>query len=344
MDRKVIFAVAGSGKTTLLVERLDEIRRFLVVTYTDKNTDNIKNRVLKKFGYHPKNITVLTYFEFLMAICYRPLLSDKVKARYILWNMPDQSTLKYPRSNQAFYMNAQHDLYHNRIARLCMYVKDEISERIAKYFDCFYYDEVQDLNGHDLDLMYSIIPHTIEALFVGDFFQHTYSTSLDGKLHKNLYENYVKYKKCWSDAGYNIDEKTLSNSYRCSKTVCDFVRDKIGIEIYSHDNRLSEIREIKTEQDADAIITDGLIPKLFYQEAHKYMCFAMNWGESKGLDDFNDVCIILNKSTLNAFYANELHKMAESTRNKLYVACTRAKRNLYFVPHYFLEKYRRDKH
>ena len=69
MDRKLILSVAGSGKTKLLIDQLDERRRFLVVTYTDKNTDNISRRILRKFGYHPKNITVYTYFEFLMAVC-----------------------------------------------------------------------------------------------------------------------------------------------------------------------------------------------------------------------------------------------------------------------------------
>lgn len=58
MDRKLILSVAGSGKTKLLIDRLDEERRFLIVTYTDKNSDNIKRRTLRKFGYIPKNVTI----------------------------------------------------------------------------------------------------------------------------------------------------------------------------------------------------------------------------------------------------------------------------------------------
>lgn len=78
----------------------------------------------------------------------------------------------------------------------------------------------------------------------------------------------------------------------------------------------------------------------FYQEKHKYKCYSENWGLSKGIDDFNDVCIILNKTTLKAFKSNKLIELAPSTRNKLYVACTRAKGNIYFMPHTFIDKYK----
>lgn len=44
----------------------------------------------------------------------------------------------------------------------------------------FMFDEVQDLGGHDFDLIRMIIPQNKDCLFVGDFFQHTFETSLDG--------------------------------------------------------------------------------------------------------------------------------------------------------------------
>ena len=342
MDRKLILSVAGSGKTSLLIDRLDENRRFLVVTYTDKNTDNIKRRTLRKFGYIPKNITIYTYFEFLMAVCYRPFFSDRVKAKGICWKMPDSATLTYNRSSRAFYLNKQKYLYYNRIALICSKQTERIKKRTAKYYDCIYYDEAQDLNGHDLNLMLEIIPDSIESLFVGDYFQHTFSTSTDGNTNHGLYENFTKYKNKWRKAGFVIDETTLSDSHRCSISTCRFVKDKVGIEIHSATNAITEIKEICTEAEAEDIIRDNSIPKLFFQKAHTYMCRSLNWGESKGLDDFDDICIVLNKTTLNAYQSNQLHKLPSTTKNKLYVACTRAKRNLYFVSHAYLEKYKRE--
>lgn len=341
MDRKLILSVAGSGKTRLLIDKLDLERRFLVVTYTTTNRDNINRRILKRFGYHPKNIVVYTYFEFLMAVCYRPFLADKVKAKGISWNTPDPKTLRYKRDNLAFYLNSRHCLYSNRIARLCENHADDIASRIAKYYDCFYYDEAQDLDGHDFNLIRKIIPDCIETLIVGDFFQHTYSTSNDGNTNKGLYNDLIKYKRLWIEAGYEIDETTRLHSHRCSASICRYVRDTIGIDIYPEKNNLSEICRIDSHEDADTIICNNLIPKLFYQDAHKYGCYSLNWGESKGLDDFDDVAIVLNKTTLQAFDAGVLHTLALSTRNKFYVACTRARCNIYFIPFQFLEKYKR---
>ncbi len=66
MDRRLILAVAGSGKTTYLINSLDLDRRFLIVTYTDNNLSHIRRSVINRFGYVPKNITLLSYFQFLI--------------------------------------------------------------------------------------------------------------------------------------------------------------------------------------------------------------------------------------------------------------------------------------
>lgn len=342
MDRKLILSVAGSGKTQLLIDHLDRDRRFLIVTYTNKNIDNLKRRIRRRFGCLPKNITIYTYFEFLVAVCYRPFFSDRVKAKGICWNLPNPESLKYSRGNPAFYINSCRYLYHNRIALICGRQSGEIRNRIAKYYDCFFYDEAQDLDGHDFNLILKIIPENINALFVGDFFQHTFSTSNDGNINKGLYEKLSKYKKRWEDAGFEIDETTLINSHRCSSSICQFVRDKMGIDIYSANNNISEIREVETKEEADILIKNDLVPKLFFREACKYSCYSINWGDSKGLDDFEDVCVVLNGNTLNALHSDNLKNLAHTTKNKLYVACTRARRNIYFISLSFLEKYKKE--
>ena len=77
MDKSVILAVAGSGKTSRLVASLDEDQRFLVVTYTESNHDDIRRKIIQRFGYFPANITLYTYFGFLHGFCYRPFLRSK---------------------------------------------------------------------------------------------------------------------------------------------------------------------------------------------------------------------------------------------------------------------------
>ena len=341
MDRRLILSVAGSGKTSFLINTLDLEKRFLIVTYTDNNVANIRGRIIDKFSYIPQNITILSYFQFLIQICYRPFLKDKVKAKGITWRMPDPKTLRLKRTNPLFYLTKGKYLYYNRIAKLCqMSCAVLIKERIEKFYDYFMFDEVQDLGGHDFNLVQAIIPTAIDSLFVGDFYQHTFDTSNDGNVNSGLYTDYINYKKHWVMVKIKIDEITLSNSYRCSPTICQFVSSQLNIEIASHCQENTNICFIDNQVDADILFHDNTKVKLFYQEAYKYPCFAENWGKSKGLDNFQDVCIVLNKTILKEYNSNTLNKLKPSVRNKLYVACTRAKKSIYFIPHTFYDRYK----
>ena len=154
-------------------------------------------------------------------------------------------------------------------------------------------DEIQDLGGHDFNLIQAITPTTIDCLFVGDFYQHTFDTSNDRNINKGLYNDYNKYKKKWSAIGVTIDETTLSNSYRCSPTTCQLVTQQLHIQISSHWQDNTKIILIDNQDDADTLFVDNEKVKLFYREANKYSCYAENWGKSKGLDKFQDVCIVL---------------------------------------------------
>ncbi len=99
-----MLAVAGSGKTTYLINKLNLEQRFLIVTYTDNNLANIRQRIINTFGHVPQNITLMSYFQFFIRVCYRPFLKDKVRAKGITWDMPNQKTLKLKRNNPLFYL------------------------------------------------------------------------------------------------------------------------------------------------------------------------------------------------------------------------------------------------
>lgn len=340
MDKRIILSVAGSGKTSYLINRLDKKRRFLVVTYTINNAGHIKSCIIRKFGCVPKNITVYTYFEFLMAVCYRPFWADKIGAKGIEWRMPNPETLRYKRTSKAFYISPQGHLYHNRIAYLCDKNAEKIARRIEKYYDCFYYDEVQDLGGHDFNLFFRLVQSNVEVLVVGDFFQHTFFTSQDGNTNSTLYDDVERYKERWKASGLQVDTTTLIKSHRCSPTITNFVRENLGIDIFSHLEEQSSIVFVSDPTLVEQLVADNSIPKLFYSDARKYGCYSINWGDSKGLDDFVDVCIILNPTSLKLYEKGQLKKMAPLSKNKFYVACTRARRNLYLIPQQLIAPYR----
>jgi hypothetical protein len=132
--------------------------------------------------------------------------------------------------------------------------------------------------------------------------------------------------------GITPDNNSLSKSYRCSPTVCQFITDNLGINIESHRKCATVIELIKDKLRATEIFNDTSIIKLFYKEHYKFKCFSRNWGDSKGEDKYFDVCIVLNKTTMDCFQKGKLNELKPSTKNKLYVALSRTKNNLYLFP------------
>ncbi|MBA4406573.1 DNA helicase UvrD [bacterium] len=337
MDKRVILAVAGSGKTTYLINQLDDKQRTLVVTYTNNNYFNIRNKILKKYGQIPPNIKVFTYYTFLYSFCYRPLLSNKCKARGINFNPPPSLFLK----NDARYIDSKRRLYSNRITKYFeeKNVLAEINKRIERYFDNIFVDEIQDFAGHDFNFIENISGTSLKLLFVGDFYQHTYDTGRDGKTNQSLHKDYKKYQSRLRNMGLDVDLTTLNKSYRCSPTVCKFISDKIGIGIESHRNDETNIIFISDQVEAQNILCSKGVVKLFYREHYKHSCYSRNWGDCKGEDHYNDVCVALYKKCFPN-YPDKLGELSPSVKNKLYVACSRARNNLFFISEELLKNTR----
>lgn len=341
MGKCLILAVAGSGKTTYLIRSLNLEQRFLLVTYTRNNYEHLKRSVIKKFGYFPDNIKVLKYFKFVYSFCYKPFCGLDKRAQGISFDRPPEQTRFRP-GTDAFYRTKGGRLYHNRIAHYCgVHCIEGIKSRLDKYYDFLLIDEVQDFAGHDFNLLLSIMPEKCNTICVGDFYQHTYDTSLDGNVNKSLYRSLAPYKKEWQRAGVNIDTQSLSKTRRCSPEICKFV-ESLGIAIQSTGEAEGSVFVLDTEQKVDGIVRNDRIPKLFLEKSSSYRCAGMNWGASKGIDAFMDVCVVLNQTTQSLFQKGKIGELNPRTKNKLYVACTRAHRHLYIVSYRLLEKYKKS--
>lgn len=342
MDKNIILAVAGSGKTTLIVDELNLNKRFLIITYTINNNNNLKESIIKKFGYFPENIDLQTYYNFLYSFCFRPFLAYKIRPTGIYFENPPDWTNRLPRNSLKYYLSSDGRLYHNRIAKMLnVYnVDNDVVLRLEKYYDCLMIDEVQDFAGHDFNLLKTIATANIEMKFVGDFYQHTFDTSRDGNTNINLHTNYDNFKKEFVQMGVDINDKYLNKSYRCSPSVCDFIKGSLGIEISSHKTEDSVVYFIEKIKIIDEIYNNYNIVKLFYKESYKYNCYAANWGDSKGQNCYNDVCVVLNKTTTDYYKKDKLFKLNPVSKNKFYVACSRARENLYLIPEELIKQYK----
>lgn len=333
MDKKLILAVAGSGKTSYILDQLNLDRRYLVITYTISNTKNIRNRITNRFGYFPSNISLYSYYPFLYSLCFKPFLAYKSKATGIHWDKPPDWTRGLHVDSKKRYFTNKNKLYHNRIAKYLEVkgVLEDVNARLEKHFDCLLIDEVQDLAGHDFNFLKSIATANIDIIAVGDFFQHTFDTSRDGNVNKNLHDDISRYTKKFETMGFDIDSISLDKSYRCSPTVCSYISDNIGIEISSHCADHTNVRIVQDREEAEQIFNDSEIVKLFYQEHYKYNCRSRNWGECKGEDEYKDVCVVINPATQKILDQGTPENFSPTTRNKFYVACSRTRGDLYLV-------------
>lgn len=338
MDKRVIFAVAGSGKTTYILNQLSLEKRSIIITYTNNNIKNLKNGIIEKFGFFPDSVTLLPYFSFIYSFCYKPFLSYKYKTKGINYKPNLNRFAKQTDLN--YYIDINNRIYSNRICKILENTGElcNVNSRLEKYFDNLFVDEIQDFAGNDFNFLKTITKANLDILFVGDFYQHTFDTSRDGSVNKSLHDNYDNYKEQFTKMGLDVDIESLDKSYRCRPSVCKFIADNFQIDIYSHKKEETVVELIETEEKAIEIFNDKKIVKLFYREHYKYNCFSRNWGDSKGENHYYDICVVLNKTTMGKF--EELDKLKPQTKNKLYVACSRANNNLYFVSDYYYNKFK----
>ncbi len=335
MDKRVIFATAGAGKTTYIVNSLSEKKRSLILTYTDGNYLNLERKISEKFnGKKPSNIVLMKYFYFLYHFCYKPFGADKVQAKGICFL--DNQKKNIVKDSIAFYMTSNGYFYSNRLAFFleeCGFLPD-IKKRLEKYFDEVVIDEVQDIAGRDFNFLEKIMDCNINMLFVGDFYQHTFDTSRDGNVNKSLFNNKTEYEMRFKNKGVLCDDSTLQGSWRCGHNICDFIKKQLGISIHSNrssENDNSKIVVLNETSQVKKVLLDETIIKLHYKNASMHGGMHKNWGEVKGEDNYQDVCIILNQNTVNKMRKAQLQELAPTTKNKLYVAITRARGNVFLV-------------
>lgn len=338
MDKKVVFAVAGSGKTKLIIDGLDTVKNSYIITYTISNHKNLQDRIVRKFGYFPKNIKLYTYFSFIYSFCYKPFCQDIVKTKGINYTTQPSQFLK--KETRGHYIDIGDRLFSSRISKFLIdfEIIGDIVERLNKYANNIFIDEIQDFASNDFNFILKLAKANVQLLYVGDFYQHTFDTSRDGATRKNLHADYLSYQKEFEKGNIAVDTSSLLKRWRCSKTICDYISEKLKIQIESNRTDTGTIKYLTDPAEIKGVFEENRIIKLFYKMHYNYDCYSKNWGDCKGEDHYYDVCLVLNNTTFEKYLLDDMHNLASSTKNKLYVAITRTKNNLFFVSEKLLKK------
>ncbi len=368
-NNKLIIASAGSGKTTYLVNRALDItsEQVLITTYTEANEEEIKKAITCLDGYIPANITIQTWFTFLLQHGVRPfqsvldesiheteigffLTSNKSGQRLDVDGRPILSNgnpIYWAEINfQKFYFTKSYRIYSDKISKFifeCNRVtKGDVINRIARIFDYIFIDEVQDLAGYDLDLLKLLFQSNTNVLLVGDPRQVTYLTHPTSKYKKYSNGNIKRFieDQVRKKATCEVDETTLMKSHRNCHAICDFSnRLYPNLSASQSCTCCSPGRESTNHQgifwiskkEIDEFISIFRPTQLRWNK--KTHCstetLVRNFGESKG-QTFDRV-LIYPTVDMKKWLQDHRHSLTDETKAKLYVAITRARYSVTFV-------------
>lgn len=355
---KLMIAAAGSGKTTYLIEQSLKIKEknVLITTYTEANEEEIRKKFIEKVGHIPRNITIQTWFSFLLHHGVRPYQSamdDRLQELRIGFYLTDQpSGLRYNNKKNGFpvywgkldlfpyYFTKSLKIYSDKIAEFiveCNKKTDkEVIGRISRIYPYIFIDEVQDLAGWELEILKLLFGSKSKVLLVGDPRQVTYLTH-----HPKKYVKYADGKidefirnECVNNI-CEIDTKTLSKTHRNNKHICDF-SSKLFQEYRpctpcncENCRSYAETHEgifFVRKQDIEKYCQE-YSPTILKEKLAAYPDW--NYGKSKGLT-FNRVLIYPTNSIKN-WIRDHSTELAATTRCKFYVAITRARHSVGIV-------------
>ncbi|WP_321995978.1 UvrD-helicase domain-containing protein [Draconibacterium orientale] len=303
-NNKLIISAAGSGKTTYLVNKALELPKeesILITTYTEANEAEIRNKILKQKKYIPSNITIQTWFSFLIQHGVRPfqgsmndeLWENDVKGMLLV---NEQSGVRYttPRgpvywSEEDFfnkhYFTETGKIYSDKISKFIIKcdstTNGDVVSRISRIYSHVYVDEVQDLAGYDLELIKLLFKSSSNILLVGDPRQVTYLTHHSSK-NKGYQDGRIKdylHDKCKSLlAEDSIDETTLNKSHRNNKEICDYSSNLYdGIYEKSEPCSCNSCRKKKKKHTGVFVIKPADVDKYL----KKYKPVQLRWDRRK---------------------------------------------------------------
>lgn len=352
-NNKLTIAAAGSGKTTFLVEEalIQKEGKILITTYTQANEAEIRKKIIEKNKCIPENVTVQTWFSFLLQHGVRPfqgvLFEKKIKG-LILVN--SQSGLKgYTKTKQPIYFGEEKEFEKHYFSNALKIYSDKLSkfvfrcneksngnviDRISRIYSHIFIDEVQDLAGYDLELLKLFFNCNSTTQLVGDPRQGTYSTNSAPKNKQFKKANIVNF---FTDQIDNLakDDTSLMTNYRCNKSICD-LSNKLFPNFQATTSGNNDTTEhsgvfLIKEQDIENYLQNFEPIQLRDSKRtnvnENYR--VMNFGEAKGLS-FDRVLIYPTEPFIKWLKDNN-SELAETSRSKLYVAITRARHSVAII-------------
>lgn len=363
-SNKIIVASAGSRKTTYIVKEAlsSPTDSILILTYTIDNINQIRNSIIRENGFIPTNITILSWFSFLIQECVRPyqnfVYSDtRIETVYF---PPDIGKFKADRrfikkaNIKSYFLVGGKYIINEHISEFSCLCNDKsngkVIVRLEEIYTKIFIDEVQDISGYDFDIVELLLKSKIACYLVGDCRQATYFTTCSPKYKKFKGKNIINLFNDWQTKSLcSLVEK--NDCYRSNQAICDFADG-----FYPHLTKTQSFNIDTTGHDGLFTIKENQV--FSYIEKHKPTILrwdktadtlgleAKNFGTTKG-QTFERVLIFptdgfkkyLNDGKLTKVTRKKNKKTQVVTEEikdsfhlaKFYVATTRARHSVAFV-------------
>lgn len=368
MPNELWIAGAGSGKThKIITDAIEVIKgggRVLVVTYTTNNQAELRARFVELYGASSEHFVVKGLFSFYLEDMVRPYQNEVFLDRITTISFTENNPHLIPgttyyiegraEKSEDGAINPLHYLtpcktkaYSGLLAKLATLIaklsKDAPAKRLKEIYKRVFFDEVQDLVGWDYDVIKSLNKVMVDSICcVGDFRQTIYTTTFGHKAPQTPQQ-----KVDYFVGKMKFEKHSMPNNRRCIQEICD-LSDTIHAGLY--DNTISDVEKVPDEMAhhcgvfivKQSQVTDYLAafqPQVLRWSSttgSRYLpssliCYTFR--SCKGLG-FDRVLVIPPDKHLKFIGGNikifEKEKTEES-RNKLYVAITRARYSLAFL-------------
>ena len=337
-------SAAGSGKTwDICHSALDKVKtgdkRVLIVTYTNRSTESVRNEIRKQNDgvLHPR-VVIKTWFRFLLSETIKPYQRWITGGRINHIKTIDYSEMYgqrnfYKSGNYNRYITTGRNVRVNQVSELAVFLNQQsggkIIERLEEIYSNIYFDEIQDLAGYDIELLRLLLGSSIGITCCGDNKQATFTTHVARKNKKqtgaNIWEFFWRLER---DGMVSIERNLASRRFNWD--ICCFANS-----VYPVGEAISTIMDEVTDHDgvflisvsdADKYINSYSPQVLRYDAKTKIDKSCVNFGACKG-ETFERVIIYPN-GPFNDFI---LKGKQLSKPEKYYVGVTRPKYSIAFA-------------
>lgn len=336
---EIVIACAGGRKTTSIVKEALSVKneRVLITTYTIENAEQIKSYIIKEVGCIPENIDVKTWFTFLLHDCLRPYQNHTIANRKIksidFVSKPHWGKSK---NQESYFLNMNDDVYQDKVSDLACLMnvnsKGLVIKRLEKIYRYIFVDEMQDMNGWDLDFFEFLLNSDIKIKLVGDPRQCLYNTNRSSKNKGRKRENIIVWINKMKQNNI-CSLKEISDNFRSKQEICDFA----NLIFPDYSPSVSKNNEVSNHVGV-YIITDNELSN-YINSYHSVLLRNSISTDTCGFDSCN-IGISKGKGFdhIIIFPTNPMVKFLKSgnvddvgSRAKLYVAITRARYSVAFV-------------